>query len=120
MSDADFETEESYRSPSIRGRLRRASPIAVLLSAASFASVMALALSILSRSSPIGVLVGTGVVTGIIFALDTLAVAIATYRASSVGEVKRALLLAFLGGAASMISALSFAGALVLVLLLNP
>lgn len=103
-----------------RGWLRRLSPVAVILLSASFASLFALSWSILSRSTPIPILVSAGVMTGIVYALDTIAAAISTFRAGQDGRIGRALLLALFGGAASLISALSFAGSLVLVLLLSP
>jgi hypothetical protein len=124
---AEMEIDESYPSPSMGDRLRsmgerlrRLSPVVVLLSIASLASAAVGVWAVLSRSSPVGLLVAAGVVAGIVYALDTIAAAVGTYRAGQAGEIGRAFLLALLGGAASMISALAFAGSFVLVLLLNP
>jgi hypothetical protein len=114
------ETDESYPAPSIGERLRRLSPAVTMLSIASFGSLLVLAWAVLSRSMPIAILVGSAVVTGIVFGLDALAAGIGTYRSGRAGDGRRALLLALLGGAASMVCSLSLAAALIMVLLLNP
>jgi hypothetical protein len=116
----ELETDESYPAPSIGERLRRLSPASVLLPVASVLSLGVLAWGLLSRSTSVPLLVSSALVTGIVFLLDTFALWVATLRAGRAGELGHAVLMALLGGATSMASALSFAGALILVLLLNP
>ena len=119
-SDEAEADEQDNLARSLGRRLRRLSPVVVILSIGSLGTMAVGLWALLSHTSPIGLLVSAGVVAGIVFALDTIAAAVATYRAGQDGETVRALLLACLGGATSMISAVAFAGALVLVLLLNP
>ena len=57
--------------------------------------------------------------TGLCYVAITVVCAVATYRSSSDGRTWWALLLAFIGGTAAIIAAMSFAGGLVLVLTLG-
>jgi uncharacterized membrane protein YbhN (UPF0104 family) len=112
----DFDEAPAARQP-LMARLRRLPPFVVLLSAASFVSVAFLALSVTQRSIEIPVLIAAAVVTGIVFAADTVALGRGTYLAGDDGQGGRALLLALAGGAAAVIAGLSFGAAAVMVFL---
>jgi hypothetical protein len=101
----------------LMARLRRLPPFVVLLSVASLASVAFLAVSVTRRSIEIPVLIAAAVVTGILFASDTVVLARSTYIAGGDGRGGRALLLALAGGVAAVIAGLSFGWAAVMVLL---
>jgi hypothetical protein len=121
----DFEYDEFWDTldqPSIArqtlmARLRRLPPFVVLFSAASVVSVAFLALSLASRSVEFPVLIAAAVVTGIVFAADTAALARIAYLAAEDGRSGRALLLALVGGTAAVMAGLSFGWAAVMVLL---
>jgi hypothetical protein len=98
-------------------RLRRLSPAAVLLSAASVVSLLFLALNLTILSVQLPVLAASCVFTGIMFAADAVILARGTWRATIVGETGRALLLTLAFGVLTVIAGLSFAGAVVMVLL---
>ena len=120
--EADDEFEDEFdEAPaaqlSLRARLRRLPPFAVLLSAASVVSLAFLALTLSSRSVAIPVVAASLVVTGIVFAADTVVLGVGTYRAGEDGSSGRALLLALAGGMSALIAGVSFGGALVMVLL---
>ncbi len=101
----------------LMARLRRLPPFVVLLSVASLASVAFLAVSVTRRSIEIPVLIAAAVVTGILFASDTVVLARSTYIAGGDGRGGRALLLALAGGVAAVVAGLSFGWAAVMVLL---
>jgi hypothetical protein len=101
----------------LMARLRRLPPFVVLLSVASLASVAFLAVSVTRRSIEIPVLIAAAVVTGILFASDTVVLARSTYIAGGDGRGGLALLLALAGGVAAVVAGLSFGWAAVMVLL---
>ena len=72
-----------------------------------------------SHTTPVAILLGAGVVTGLVFGLDAVIASVATYRRSQDGETGRAVLLALVGGIAAVICASALAGSLIMVLALN-
>ncbi|MGD0020543.1 MAG: hypothetical protein ABSD62_14985 [Candidatus Limnocylindrales bacterium] len=100
-------------------RLKRTPPALVFLTLAAIGSTGFLAFELSTRTAPIAVLSSASVVVGICYVAITIVCAIATYRAGSDGRTRLAFLLAFIGGSAAIVAAMSFAGALVLVLALG-
>ena len=109
--------EEAPLRQSFTARLRRLPPFVVLFSAASFAAVAFLGLSVLSRNVDLHVLTAAAVVAGIVFVADTAAFARIAYLAGEDGRSGRALILALAGGAAAVMAGLSFGWAAVMLLL---
>ena len=104
---------------SLLERVRRIPPAAVFLTVAAVGSTGFLAYELGTRTAPIAVLSSAALVTGIWYVAITVACAIATYRATTDGRTGLAFLLAFIGGTAAIIAAMSFAGGLLLVLALG-
>lgn len=100
-------------------RLKRTPPALVLLTFAAIGSTGFLLYEVATRTAPIAVLSSAAVVTGMVYVVVAVVCAIATYRSATDGRTWRAFLLAFIGGMAAIVAALSFAGALVLVLALG-
>lgn len=100
-------------------RLRRLPPALVILTAGSLGSVIFLLRSVTSHTTPVPVLMGAGVITGLIFGADAVISSIATWRSAVAGESGKALLLALVGGISYVISFGSFAGLVVMILVLN-
>lgn len=118
FEDEELERAERPKLP-LSERLKRTPPALVILTVAAIGSWGFLAWQLASRTAPISVLTSCAVVTGLVYVAVTIVCAIATYRAGSEGRIGRALLLAFIGGVAAIVAALSFAGALVLFLALG-
>jgi hypothetical protein len=116
--DAD-ETLEPERKLALLDRARRVSPGAVILGIAAIGSAGFLIAQVLSHTSPIPVLTSAGVITGLIYAVITVAAGVASYQAASDGLMGRSYVLALLGGVAAIVACGSFAGALVLFLALG-
>ena len=123
LADGQPEDGEADEAPrprlSISERLRRTSPVLVILALAAIGSTGFLLYELASRTAPIAVLSSAAFVAGLCYAAITVFCAEATYRFSSDGRTWRALLLAFIGGTAAIIAAMSFASGLVLVLTLG-
>jgi hypothetical protein len=116
----DAEPDEAPRPRlSLAERLRRTPPALVILALAAFGSTGFLFYELASRTAPIAVLSSAAFVTGLCYVAITVVCAVATYRSSSDGRTWLALVLAFIGGTAAIIAAMSFAGGLVLVLTLG-
>jgi hypothetical protein len=116
----DDEPEESTRpKPSLSERLKRTSPALVILTLAAVGSSGFLAYELSTRVAPIAVLSSAAMVTGICYLLISIVCAVTTYRAASDGRTRLAFLLAFIGGIAAIVAAMSFAGGLLLVLALG-
>ncbi len=116
-ADADFDEEDV--SPSLADRLRRLSPALVTLGVGSLGSLIFLAMAVTSHTTPVPILLGAGVVTGLVFGLDSVIASVATYRAAEDGETGRAVLLALAGGICAVVCAAALAGSLIMVLALN-
>ncbi len=104
---------------SLAERLRRTPPALVILTLATVGSTGFLAYELASRTAPIALLSSAAAVTGLCYVATTIVCALAAYRAGSEGRTWRALLLAFIGGSAAIVAAMSFAAGLVLVLALG-
>jgi hypothetical protein len=115
--DSDYDEEE--HPPTLAARLRRLSPVPVLLTLGSIGSLVFLGLAMTSHTTPVAVLMSAGVVVGLIFGANAVVASIGTWRATQDGESGRALLLAAVGGTSAVISATALAALLVMVLLLN-
>jgi len=116
----DEEPEKAVRPKlSLSERLKRTPPALVILTIAAVGSWGFLAWQLASRTAPISVLTSSAVVTGLVYVAVTIVCTFATYRAGSEGRTGRAFLLAFIGGIAAIVAALSFASALVLFLALG-
>ena len=115
--DSDYEAQE--HPPTLAARLRRLSPVPVLLTLGSIGSLVFLGLAMTSHTTPVAVLMSAGVVVGLIFGANAVVASIGTWRATQDGESGRALLLAAVGGTSAVISATALAALLVMVLLLN-
>jgi hypothetical protein len=100
-------------------RLKRTPPALVILTLAAIGSTGFLFLELASRTAPISVLSSASVVTGMVYLIVTVVSGVYTYRAGLEGRTRLAFLLAFIGGTAAIIAAVSFAGALLLVLALG-
>jgi len=100
-------------------RLRRLPPALVILTAGSLGSLFFLFRAVTSHTTPVPVLMGAGVETGLIFGADAVISSIATWRAANAGESGRAVLLALIGGISYVVSLGSFAGLVVMILVLN-
>ena len=118
-SDDDSDYEEDEMPPTFVERLRRLSPATVVLTLGSMASLVFLFIAMTSHTTPVAVLLSAAVVTGLIFGADAVIASVVTWRASQNGETGRAFLGAVIGGFASLICFLAFAGTLVLILVLN-
>jgi hypothetical protein len=123
LADEQPEDAEPDEAPqprlSLAERLRRTPPALVILAVAAFGSTGFLFYELASRTAPIAVLSSAAFVTGLCYVAITVVCAVATYRSTSDGRTWWALLLAFVGGTAAIIAAMSFAGGLVLVLTLG-
>jgi hypothetical protein len=120
----DFADEEQDDLPepaplTFAERLRRIPPSLVILSLAAVLSVGFLIAQIASRVAPVPVLLSSGVVTGLVYVMVAVVAAMACWRAGHEGRVWTAILLAIVGGVAAIVASLSFAGALVLFLVLG-
>ena len=107
---------DGSRGPRPRGGLRigpvRVTPTVVMLMLAVIGSLAFLAYALTVRESTQIPLLAAGLaVLGIVFGALAVSGAIATYHAGSAGRSIRAMGLAILGGIASVISLLCFAGA---------
>lgn len=121
IDDADHvDGEEAEDLPlTFAERLRRVPPAPVILTAGSLGSLLFLARAVTSHTTPVPVLMSAAVVAGMIFGLDAVVASVATWRAGRNGESGWALVLALIGGVATLISAGAFAGMLVMILVLN-
>lgn len=116
----DFDTgEEKARTMTLQDRLRGLSPALATLAVGSIGSALFLALAMTSHTTPVAVLMSAGVVTALVFALDTVICSVATYRAGQNEESGRALVFALVGGVSAVICALALAGTLIMILVLN-
>jgi hypothetical protein len=106
-------------SPTLVERLRGLSPALVILTLGSLGSLLFMMFAVTRHTTPVPVLMSAGVVMGLIFGVDAVISAVATWRASQYGETGRAFLLAFVGGASCLLSFSAFAGVVVLTLVLN-
>jgi hypothetical protein len=100
-------------------RLRRLPPAPTILTVGSIGSLLFLLWAVTSHTTPVAVLMSAGVVTGLIFGVDAVIASIATWRLSQTEESGRALLMALAGGLAYLVSLTSFAGVVVMILVLN-
>jgi hypothetical protein len=116
--DEELEEAERPKLP-LSERLKRTPPALAILTIAAIGSWGFLVLQLVSRTAPISVLTSSAVVTGLVYVAVTIVCGIATYRAASEGRTRLAFLLAFIGGTAAIVAAVSFAGALVLFLALG-
>ena len=116
---ADDELEPEDEVPTIRDRLRRLSPAVVILTVASVGSALFLVLALTSHTTPVAALMSAGVVTALVFALDTVICSAATYRFSQTEEFGSALATALLGGISAVICAVAMAATLIMILVLN-
>jgi hypothetical protein len=91
----------------------------VLLTIGSLGSLFFLLRAVTSHTTPVAVLLSAGVVTGLIFGVDSAIASIATYRATQIGATGRAVVLAMVGGIAAVVCAAALAGVLVMILVLN-
>jgi hypothetical protein len=118
--DIDDEPEDApLPRPTFRELIRRITPAMAILTIGSVGSALFLLRAMTSHTTPIAVLMSAGVVTALVFALDTVILTAATYRESRTGESGRSLALALLGGISAVICALALAGTLILMLVLN-
>ena len=84
---ADQDADDSYLDAepnqplTIKERLRRLSPTFVTLTVGSLGSMVFLALAMTSHTTPVAVLMSAGVVTSLVFALDTVLCTAAAYSA---------------------------------------
>jgi hypothetical protein len=116
--DADYPDEDDYP-PTFSERLRRLRPAPVILTVGSLGSLFFLLRAVTSHTTPVAVLMSAGVVTGLIFGVDSAIASIATYRATQVGNTARAVVLAVVGGIAGVFCAAALSGVLVMILVLN-
>ena len=116
---ADDELEPEDEVLTIRDRLRRLSPALVTLTVASVGSALFLVVALTSHTTPVAVLMSAGVVTALVFALDTVICSAATYRFSGTEEFGSALATALLGGISAVICAVAMAATLIMILVLN-
>jgi hypothetical protein len=117
--DDELEYDEDEEPLTFVERLRSLPPAPVILTLGSIGSLVFLLLAVTSHTTPVAVLLSAAVVTGLIFGVDAVIASVITWRASQSGEVGRAFLAAVVGGVASVVSLGSFAGTLVMVLVLN-
>jgi len=115
--EGDFDDEEDLPAMLI-DRIRSLPPALVILTGGSIGSLIFLILAVTSHTTPVAVLMSAGVVTGLIFGLDSVITAIAMWRAHEYSLI-RALILALIAGVSCVISFAAFAGVLVLALLLS-
>ncbi|HEX7591131.1 MAG TPA: hypothetical protein VF375_04200 [Candidatus Limnocylindrales bacterium] len=113
----DFDEEDN--SPTLAERIRGLPPALVILTAGSIGSLIFLFIAMTSHTTPVAVLMSAGVVTGLIFGLDSVISAISMWRASRYGETLRAVALALVAGIACLVAFGAFAGVLVLGLMLS-
>jgi hypothetical protein len=100
-------------------RIRRISPVAVILGFGSVVSLVFLILCMASHTTPAAELATAAVVTALIFGADGVASGVAAWRAGVAEHTGRAVLFSVVGGGAFMVSGLSFAGLVILVLVLR-
>ncbi|MGA3031130.1 MAG: hypothetical protein ABSE58_10455 [Candidatus Limnocylindrales bacterium] len=115
-TDAEDEDEPEL---TFAERLRRLPPALVILTGGSLGSLVLLFRAVTSHTTPVPVLMGAGVVTGLIFGADAVISSIATWKAAISGESSRAVLLALVGGISYVVSLGAFAGLVVMILVLN-
>ena len=121
-SDADVDDEEEGDDDlplTIRERVRRLPPAPILLSIGSIGALLFLLKAVTSHTTPVSVLLSASVVVGLVFGIDAVVASVATWRAGRKGESGWAIVLAICGGLAGLICAGSFAGMVVMILLLN-
>jgi len=114
----DLDEEPPVR-PTIGQMVRRITPAMAVLTIGSVGSALFLLRAMTSHTTPVSVLMSAGVVTALVFLLDTVILTSATWRVSRDGEFGRALALALLGGVSAVICALALAGTLIMILVLN-
>jgi hypothetical protein len=119
--EADEEQENEAEAPALTvgQRLRRISPVAVILGIAAIGSLGFLLAQLASHTAPINVLISISSVTGVIYAACAVVGAVASYRAAIAGRTARAFALAFVGGSAAIVACGAFAGAALLYLALG-
>jgi hypothetical protein len=110
---------EDEASPALIDRLRTASPALVTLAVLSIGSALFLIYAMTSHTTPVGVLMSSAIVTGIVFGLDAFFLGRSTVDSAMAEETGRALLLAMLFGVCAVGCALAFGGLAVLVLTLG-
>src|ERR1035437_3372208 len=113
----DFE-DEGYSS-TLAERIRGLPPALVILTAGSLGSLVFLLIAMTSHTTPVAVLMSAGVVTGLIFGVDSVISALPMWRARRYGETLRAVGLALVAGIACLVAFGAFAGVLVLGLMLS-
>ena len=119
-ADDDLDPDEGPSArPTLRDMLRRISPAIAALTVGSVGSALFLVRAMTSHTTPVGVLMSAGVVTALVFALDTVILSAATYSTSKTEAAGWALLFALLGGISAVICALALAGSLIMILVLN-
>jgi hypothetical protein len=117
--ELEDEDEPEARKLPLAERLKHTPPALVILALATVGSTGFLFFELASHTAPIQVLTSVSIVTGLVYVVDMVVCAISSYRSANDGRTRRAYLLAFLGGSAAIIAALSFAGALILFLALG-
>jgi len=100
-------------------RLRRLQPVPVVLTVCSIGAFVFLTQAMTSHTTPVAVLMSAGVVSALVFAIDAVAASVGTWRSSRDGDTRRALVLSLVGGFSALLSAGSFGGVLVMILVLN-
>lgn len=115
----DDEPAEPAVPQSWASRIRRISPVVVILGFGSIASFVFLILCMISHTTPAAELATAAVVTALIFGADGVAAGVAAWRAGVADHTGRAVLLSLVGGGAFMVSGLAFAGLVILILLLQ-
>jgi hypothetical protein len=110
--------DEGY-APTLAERIRGLSPALVILTAGSLGTLLFLIIAMTSHTTPVAVLMSAGVVTGLIFGVDSVISALAMWRAGQYGRILRALALALVAGISCVIAFGAFAGVLVLALMLS-
>ncbi|HEX7492141.1 MAG TPA: hypothetical protein VF337_10615 [Candidatus Limnocylindrales bacterium] len=113
------EIDDEEYAPTLAERIRGLSPAFVILTVGSLGTLIFLIIAMTSHTTPVAVLMSAGVVTGMIFGVDSVISAIAMWRAGKYGETLRAVALALIAGIACAISFGAFAGVLVLGLMLS-
>src|ERR1035437_3495370 len=94
----DFE-DEGYSS-TLAERIRGLPPALVILTAGSLGSLVCLLIPMTSHTTPVAVLMSAGVVTGLIFGVDSVIPALAMWRASRYGGALRSVALSLAAGIA--------------------
>jgi hypothetical protein len=110
--------DEDYP-PTLAERIRGLSPALVILTVGSLGTLIFLLVAMTSHTTPVAVLMSAGVVTGMIFGVDSVVSSLAMWRAGQRGETLRAVALALAAGIACVVAFGAFAGVLVLALMLS-